>query len=466
MIAITRRSFRRFRAACSRCTAGRARGSAPPVVLRQNKGRITLTVTFPEVTLELALPTPANESETLVVPMAVLDEIGSTSVELAELESTGMLKGTARWHEGVRTKMHPIDLILPGKQHDSLPRPQELKTVSARLLEALHEAGRTSSREDGRYALSRVQVRGAQGQVIATDGKVAVIFEAFSFPFTEDVLVPAVPLFGCPEVGAEKGVRVGRTRAHLVVSVGDWTVWLSVASSGKFPDVAAAIPTSAPTNVALDRADVARVLPQLPQLPGQTHEHRPVTLDTDKFLTVCGYDEQSREQKDIALAQSAVTGPATRVVLDRRALARILALGCNTLKLTPDKALVGMGDQVTVLVAPLDPQLAAPAKNTSKSITGPAQATAPIPDMNPERSTMKSDTNGTTHNGHRQPRADELLDPLAAAEELRDALGAVLTKVTQLITALKATRKEKKVLSSIWAGLKQLNLPSRNGGSS
>ena len=87
-------------------------------------------------------------------------------------------------------------------------RPQEMKPVPARLLEALHEAGRTSSREDGRYSLSRIQVRGQKGQVIATDGKVAVIFGKFAFPFAEEVLVPAVPLFGCPEVRDEKDVQV------------------------------------------------------------------------------------------------------------------------------------------------------------------------------------------------------------------------------------------------------------------
>ena len=51
-----------------------------------------------------------------------------------------------------------------------------------------------------------------------------------------------------------------------------------------------------------------------------------------------------------------------------------------------------------------------------------------------------------------------------AAEELRDALGEVLAKATRLIAILKATRKEKKVLASVWAGLKQLNLAPRNGG--
>ena len=367
----------------------------------------------------------------------------------------------------VRTKTHPIDLIIPGRQHDPLGRPQELKPVPARFLGALHEAGRTSSREDGRYAISRVQVKGSKGEVIATDGKVAVIFGKFPFPFTDDVLVPAIPLFGCPEIRDEHEVRVGRTKAHLVVVAGDWTAWLSVAPPGKFPDVAAVVPRHAPTTVTLGRTDAAKLLPQLPQLPGQAHEHRPVTLDADKHLVISGYDEATHDTKAIALAASAATGPAVRVVPDRRVLARILALGCNTLRLTPDKALVGLGDEVTVLAAPLDPPLAAPISEPSNPTTTPTPVPAPIPDPNPERNTtVKPDPNGANHNGRRDPPNEEPLDPLTAAEELRDALGDVLTKATKLIAALRATRKEKKVLSSIWAGLKQLNLPARNGGSS
>src|SRR5437879_567301 len=152
MIAVTRRTFRRFRAACARCVAHRTRGPAPPVVIRQGPGRVTLTASFPEVALELTCGTTGTESAVLVVPMAALDELGATSVELVELESTGALKGTARWPEGVRTQTHPVDLIRPGKHHDPLPRPQELKTVPNRFLEALHEAGRTCSRDDGRFA--------------------------------------------------------------------------------------------------------------------------------------------------------------------------------------------------------------------------------------------------------------------------------------------------------------------------
>jgi hypothetical protein len=455
MIAITRRTLRRFRAACARCVAGRIRGPSPPVVIRQGKGRVALTATFPEVTLELGCGTSATSSEVLVVPMAVLDELGAVTADLVELEAAGTVKGTARWEEGGKPKTRPLDLILAGKQHDALPRPQGLKTVPPRFLEALHEAGRTSSREDGRYALSRVQVRGGKGQVIATDGKVAVVFGNFPFAFTEDVLVPAIPLFGYPEVRDEENVRVGCNARHLVVQAGDWSTWLAVAPSGKFPDVAAVAPKHAPTTVELDRGDAVKLLPQLPQLPGQGHENRPVTLRADGALSVSGYDETTGYTKEISLPGSSVTGPLANVVLDRRALARMLALGCTALRFTPGKAVVGSGEGVTVLVAPLDPQLAAPNADGPKPVTEQPHPDNSVPQL--ERSTMKPDANGT-HNGRRDPPQEEGIDPLAAAEELRQALGETLTKATRLVSALKGMRKEKKVLSAVLSGLKQLNL--------
>jgi hypothetical protein len=51
----------------------------------------------------------------------------------------------------------------------------------------------------------------------------------------------------------------------------------------------------------------------------------------------------------------------------------------------------------------------------------------------------------------------DLPDPLTAAEELRTTLAEVMTKTTRLIATLKAGRKEKKALSAVWAGLKQLH---------
>jgi hypothetical protein len=421
------------------------------VVIRQANNRVTLTAAFPEVTLELACATPETGTEVLVVPMAVLDPIGGAAPDLVQLEGTGGLTGAARWTEKGAPRTHAIELILPGKQHDPPPRPADLRPVPSAFLAALHEAGRTASREDGRYALSRVQVRGATGQVIATDGKAAVVFGGFAFPFADDLLVPAIPLFGSPELRDDAAVRVGRTPKHLVVSAGDWTAWLG-AAAGKFPDVAAVVPRHAPTAVALDLGDAARLLARLPALPGRGHEHRPVTLDAvgGGTLAVRGH-EGTGAADEAALVRSPVTGPAALVVLDRRALARMLALGCTQLRFTPGKALVGAGAGVTVLVAPLDPDLAVRSQ--------PHEPSTPKPETEPKRSnTMKPpETNGHSPNGRHDPPT-EALDPLVAAEDLRAALGEALSKAGRLVAALKAGRKEKKALVNLYTSLKQLNL--------
>ena len=68
----------------------------------------------------------------------------------------------------------------------------------------------------------------------------------------------------------------------------------------------------------------------------------------------------------------------------------------------------------------------------------------------------------TETNGHTPPRGDPP-DPLLAAEELRDALADAATKAARLVAALKAGRKEKRVLATVFAGLKQLNLSVPNG---
>jgi len=62
-------------------------------------------------------------------------------------------------------------------------------------------------------------------------------------------------------------------------------------------------------------------------------------------------------------------------------------------------------------------------------------------------------------NGHTPPRGDPP-DPLVAAEELRDALADTTAKASRLVAILKAGRKEKKVLTSVFASLKQLGLDS------
>lgn len=184
----------------------------------------------------------------------------------------------------------------------------------------------------------------------------------------------------------------------------------------------------------------------LPGLPGGGHELRPVPLEIDGGVHVRGRTEggeRGGETRDVPLAHSTASGPAARAVLDRRVLARALALGCRTLRLAPDRPVAFEGIDVVLVAAQLDPALRAPP---------PADAAHTRP-INPERRpTMKPETNG-----HTPPPADPP-DPLELAEGLRAALADAAAEAARLVAALRQGKKEKKVLSALMDNFKQLNL--------
>jgi hypothetical protein len=135
-------------------------------------------------------------------------------------------------------------------------------------------------------------------------------------------------------------------------------------------------------------------------------------------------------------------------------LARLLALGCHTLKLTPDKPLVARGGDFVLVAAPLDPALLTPpvADTIPTDTPTPTVAATSIPKTERSNPVKPSEPSGPA------PTREEPPDPLVVAEELRAALTDVLTKANRLVAALKHSRKEKKALAHVWAGLKQLNL--------
>lgn len=299
-----------------------------------------------------------------------------------------------------------------------------------------------------------MQLQGTGGRVVGTDGKVALLWRGITFPFAEDVLVPALPVFGAKPLSRVTEVTLGRTATHLVVAAGPWAVWLPVDTKAKFPDVAAVVPRHAPATAEIDESDAVALLPALPGLAGADHELRPVTLEADGFVRVRGRSEggeKAGQSREVPLARSTTSGPAVRAVLDRRVLARALSLGCRTLRLTPEKPVVFECADCTLVAAQLDPALAAP----------PAGDAAGPPAANPtHRSERRTPVKPET-NGHNPPRGDPA-DPLDLAEELRAALADAAGIAARLVASLRQGKKEKKVLSAVLTNLKQLNL----GGSS
>ena len=444
MISIPRGLCRAFPALARKCVSGRPRGPAPVVVFEAKGGTLTVWARTDDAVLVYAAPTNGDD-ELLVVPMAVLEAAAGPGSEPVELCVGPKLKGEARYTDRGVPNIHPFDAILPGKQHRPPDPPDDRHTAPVEFLSALHECGRTAAKNATRFALTRVQLKGKAGRVVATDGRTALLRDGFTLPFADDVLVPALPVFGARELAGERAVRIGRTATHLVVEAGSWRVLLPIDKAGRYPDVAGVLPRSAPTTAVIDDRDAVELLEKLPGLPGGDDDHRPVTLAVDGGFVVRAGDAKGDAVREVRLRCSTASGPGVRAAIDRRVLARALALGCRTARLTPDKPVVFECKDTILLTVTLDPALA----------VGPKPDTTHTNTRTQKEIAVKSETNGHPPNGRHDPPD---ADPLLLAEELRVALGDALAAASRLVAGLKHQKKEKKALTQVWSSLKALNL--------
>src|SRR5262245_12442930 len=119
MILFTRVVARDFSVLFSRCTSGRPRGPAPPVVIRTRSGIRTIAATTSDgVTLTHTSPTPKEKDDLLVLPASVLAEVEAGTEEEVTLDRQSKWRGVVQWQGGGKPRTLPVELILPGKQHE------------------------------------------------------------------------------------------------------------------------------------------------------------------------------------------------------------------------------------------------------------------------------------------------------------------------------------------------------------
>lgn len=466
MIVFSRDLARKFRAVAKKCVTSWRLSPPPPVVCRSADGTLTITAQLEEVRLGVSVPDSENRNETVIVPMDVFEAVEGVGNEFVEVEVTNGTRGIASWtHRGVPRSL-PFEASKLVGSHEPLPSPETWAPMPKHLLAALHECGRTAARESGRFALDRVQLRGESGQVIGTDSKTALIASRFSFPFSDDVLVPAVPVFGCREWGPVSDVRLGRVEGYLVVGVDAWALWLPIDSIGRYPDVASVMPRSVnPTVVGIDEGDAQALQDRLRDEPTNPDDPAAVTLDLDGTTVVRA--KGSGCVVEVQLSRSPVAGPPTRCVLVREQLCRALGLGCSTLRVFGSgKPVVFEGDDRLYLSVPLEDRLAIPPTKTAHAVRTEPISAPHTPIHSQRRNAMKSlESNGHTGNNHAGNGRSDLLpssesgpDLLVEAEGLRTALSEATLRLNRLMTVLKSRKKEERALASVWSSLKSLRL--------
>ena len=448
MLIIPRSMFRLLlRLLRRKCVVGRPRGPAPPLHFHSHPQGWIMAIHFEEVIFTAHVCTTSANFDSFSLPGDILDTIDGPGDEPVRL-TLSKKRVEIHWNDRGVPQLLVVD-AQPTK-HERPCEPATMSPMPIEFINALHEASRTTSRESSRFALHRLQIQGDRGDVMASDATTLYWHNGFSFPFTETILIPAIPLFGVPEWTKFQKLSVGKTERHLVVRSGPWTAFLLIDKAGRFPDVKSVVPNSAlATTFDLDADDATRLRDRLPKLPGYRDDKQPITLDLvpGQPAVIRGRDEASGTVSEIVLSRSLVRNGPSKVSVDRAFLMRAIPLKCLTIRVAgSDKPIVACNDRITWLAASLHPSSIVPsstAGNTLETSTIAVLAKGP-----PMKLPEPNDRNDST----------EPTDPLAEAEQLRAFLGDATQAASRLVAMLKTKKKEQKALATVYSSLKSLNL--------
>jgi hypothetical protein len=305
-----------------------------------------------------------------------------------------------------------------------------------------------------------LQLRGEDGQVVGTDSRQVLIWRGFQFPFSENLLIPAVPIFGGREFANETEVKIGRTAKHVIITAGSWTIWCCIDKAARFPEAASIVPKG--TRLAkmyIDEGDVETVLRALKAVPNPDGERVSIKLEFGQEPRIGVL--ASKNETDVKLPRSSGSGPKTWVTIDGRYLERGLALGlCEIQVAASQEAIHFCDDRRSYLVARLDPRAAGLRSQTNDlSSCDEEVASEDTSASGNGELTVKSNTNG--HSSPEQNGVDEIVDPLAEAEALRAAMTEVVRRFGRLIAGLRQYQKQRRALQAAWTSLKHLRLSSK-----
>lgn len=383
MITLTRAAARTFRSALRQLApAGGRRGPSPWVQCRA--GRTGLTLEANQDGLAVRYHTEGEqEADALAVRADALGRFEGPSETQVSLETVARCRVVARWSDRGAPQQTEFEAAAPGAVPPFPAEPKTYAPMPAGFLKALAEAARTAGKPSGRYALSRVLLRGRDGAVVATDARQLLVHGGFGLPWSDDLLVPAVPAFGSVELPPGEAAGVARAAGRVFVCAGPWTFALPIDAAGRYPDVDPVIPRpqAARARLRIGPNDAEALAAALTRLPGGRGEQAPVTLDLATPPAVrAGGDGGAAEE--LVLSDSSATGRPVRVVCDRRHLRRALGLGFTEVEVAgPDKPLACRdGDRVYVWMALDQDSAAKPARRPAKrgaAAAPPSSAPAP-----------------------------------------------------------------------------------------
>ncbi len=471
MITLSRSLARQFRLLLRRSLQPPGPRDPPAVRLRASREGLEMATRQRECAILYHQP-GSHPAETLLFPADVLTDIEGKAGSVA-LVATGAGEGEARWDDGGVPRRRPFVTVVTDKLPDLPELPARWQAVEPAILPALAEAARTTARDGIRYALTRIQLRGRSGQLVATDGRQLLVQGGFALPWPEEILIPALPLFVSRDLPSEGPIALGRTATHVGLRIGPWTFLLEIDTGGRYPNAESVIPRGdgLASRLRLSEDDARFLVHVLPRLPGSKDDLAPVTLELGEQVVLRARADDAPPVTEVLLSGSSCAGPSARVACNRRFLWRLVQLGFREVLVRNATTPLWCRDQTrTYLFMPLDNALL-PVADAVRIVSGESLPVAIHTQPKPEPSRRQEPMPRPQTNGE-EPRHGpagvpapslpaseaEPPDPLGEAEALRALLHDAQLRLNRLLSALKQQRRHSRALRAAVDSLRQLRL--------
>jgi hypothetical protein len=466
VIELSRALARQFRAVLRRALADQGlRGSSPVILCQAGESGLSLHTRLGDVAVRYQHAGPRTPGK-IAFLASVLAEVEGRTDPPVLLEPLPDGRGRASWSEDGVPRVIEFDQPQPDRAPKLPELPARLSPMPNDFTRLLGDAVQTTAREGTRFGVTRVQMRGKAGELVATDGRQLLVQGGVPLPWKDDLLVPRLPVFGVRNLPLTGPVLLGRTDDHVVLRVGDWTFWLVIDKSSRFPAVQDVIPRATNSSrLCLDPADAEFLVATLPRLPGRDDDLSPITLHLTTPPAVRVRSEKGGPATEAVLSRSMTSGPDKAVVTDRRYLLRAVQLGFREIAVVrPDVPLLARDASRTYVWMPLDPKTAIPPGQDVVRLESAETATPDQPQPQQRRTAMPTPT-GNGHGASDRPppagppeRNGGVNDLIAEAEALRQLLGEAATRSQRLLAALKQHKRQARAVEAAVVSLRQLNI--------
>ncbi|MDB5335206.1 MAG: hypothetical protein JWN70_825, partial [Planctomycetaceae bacterium] len=457
MYVFTRAQIRSFRAVLRRSKIGKqSAGNAPLLVVVASGDRYALQATSESVAIELSISATCPSGR-IVLPLDVLQVCEGHSEDPVTIRRMGNDRINVEWIDQRIPQVREYD-PLPADDQPSFPAlPTELRTNQPGFWSALRDAIGSAERVRTRYALDCLQLRGQTGQIVATDGQQALAQSGFTFPWANDILIPALDVLGCRELPQDVPVAIGRGVDWVTLVIGAWTIAVKVENDAHFPKIDTVIPSTASTRSRLNltNEDARFLMAALPKLPSEDECHWPVTVELNGHVAIRGKAPDNSRPTELILSHSRLHGEPVRWQTNRKLLARAVRLGFRDVCLTdPESPAMCDDGQRQFVWAVLNPKCAIPPQTDAVRIESPATREL-IANRKAPRSPSRDNsvTGAVSITGSKLTPAAENVSadttPITSlihdAEALRTSLRDLLGKTNVLVMGLKRQRKQSRL---------------------